>query len=257
MHTEETPETIRRSARDGDTLVFVHGSGDSSQRWERVIARLQGFQCVALDLPGHGSLIGRPGPNDMSVADYTDAVRRELARRELTHVCLVGHSLGSAITLTMALTWPALVGRIVLIGAGARLRVIPNLLAGARTDPDATMRALVELGHAPGHERQAEQGIAALQPVASGMLYRDLAACDGFDVMNDLGRVSQPALIITGAHDRLTPPKYAEFLSQRLPNAKLVAIPDAGHYVMDEAPDAVAAAITAWLAGTGYIEPKT
>jgi pimeloyl-ACP methyl ester carboxylesterase len=228
-------------------LVFVHGSGDNASCWAPIIERLPMYSCLALDLPGHGKLVDRPGPSAMSVADYADFVRHELTRRNLADVCLVGHSLGSAIALTMALEWPALVGRIVLIGAGARLRVLPNLLAEARTKPEQTQRALVTLGHAPGHEQVAERGFAALAPTAPGMLYRDLAACDAFDMMDDLGRIAQSALIVVGAEDRLTPPKYARFLCQRLANATLVSIPDAGHYVMAEAPDALAGAIRTWL----------
>lgn len=229
------------------TLVFIHGSGDSARRWDTLMARLPAYSCLALDLPGHGRLTGEPGPSELTVAGYAELVAQELTRRGLSDVCVVGHSLGSAIALTLALEWPALTGRIVLIGAGARLRVLPELLEGARTDPETTRAALVRLGHAPGHEQAAEQAIAEEPPVAPGMLYRDLAACNAFDVMDELARVRQSALIITGAQDRLTPPKYAEFLRQRLPRATGVVIPGAGHYVMNEAPDAVAAAISSWL----------
>ena len=247
MHTEHGADDSQRDLSAPPTLVFVHGSGDSAACWAPIIERLPAFSCLALDLPGHGALVDRPGPSAMSVADYADFVRHELTRRNLADVCLVGHSLGSAIALTMALEWPALVGRIALVGAGARLRVLPQLLAEARTHPEETIRALVTLGHAPGHAEIAERGLAEPRPTAPGMLYRDLAACDTFDIMDDLGRVAQPALIVVGAEDRLTPPKYAEFLRQRLTNATLVTIPDAGHYVMGEAPDALADAIRTWL----------
>ncbi|MGH2487178.1 MAG: alpha/beta fold hydrolase [Ktedonobacterales bacterium] len=247
MHADDGATDSQRDPSLPPALVFVHGSGDSAGCWAPIIQRLPQCACLALDLPGHGALVDRPGPSAMSVADYADYVRHELTRRNLADVCLVGHSLGSAIALTLALEWPALVGRLVLVGAGARLRVLPNLLAEARTHPEATIRALVTLGHAPGHEQMAERGLAQPRPTAPGMLYRDLAACDAFDLLDDLGRIAQAALIVVGAEDRLTPPKYARFLCQRLTNATLVTIPDAGHYVMEEAPDALADAIRAWL----------
>jgi pimeloyl-ACP methyl ester carboxylesterase len=247
MHAEDGATSSKRDPSAPPVIVFIHGSGDNAGCWDPIIERLPMYTCLALDLPGHGALVDRPGPSVMSVADYADFVRHELTRRNLADVCLVGHSLGSAITLTLALEWPALVGRMALVGAGARLRVLPKLLAEARTHPSETHRALVTLGHAPGHEQVAERSFAALEPTAPGMLYRDLAACDAFDMMDDLGRIAQPALIVVGAEDRLTPPKYAEFLCQRLANATLVTIPDAGHYVMAEAPDALANAIMAWL----------
>lgn len=250
--------TSSETREDGGqpTLVFIHGSGDSARRWDALIARLPAYTCLALDLPGHGSLIDEPGPSELPVSGYAGYVVQELTRRGLSDVCVIGHSLGSAIALNLALEWPILVGRIILIGAGARLRVLPELLEGARRDPETTRASLVRLGHAPGHEQAAERAIAGAPPLAPGMLYRDLAACHAFDVIGELARVTQPALIITGAQDRLTPPKYGEFLRDRLPDATYVSIPEAGHHVMDEAPDAVAEAISSWLAADRQVVRK-
>lgn len=229
------------------TIVFVHGSGDSARAWDAVIERLPEFRSVALDLPGHGTLVERPGPAELSVADYADRVRTELARRELSGVCLVGHSLGSAIALRLAVDHPSLVQRLALVGSGARLRVLPALLQDAPKHAESVMDTLTRMGFAPGHEADAEAYIQALAPVAPGTIYRDLAACDRFDMMDDLGRVAQPTLIVVGEHDRLTPPKYATYLRDHLASATLVTIPNAGHYAAAEAPDAVAHALREFM----------
>lgn len=231
-----------------DRVAFIHGSGDSAQEWKAVLPRLGDIPHTALDLPGHGSQLERPGPAEMTVADYADAVRAEIAREGLGDLCLVGHSLGSAIALRLAVDYPALVRWLVLIGAGARLRVLPALLEGAQRDQAAAMRRLVTLGFAPEHAAQADAYYTALRPTAPGMLYRDLSACDGFDMMGELGRVAQPALILVGEDDRLTPAKYAQFLAAHLSATRLVAVPGAGHYLPAEAPQAVADAIRSWLA---------
>ncbi len=229
------------------TLVLLHGSGDNAQVWNDLIARLPQYTAIALDLPGHGALIDRPGPTRMSVDDYAGAVRAELARRGLEHVCLVGHSLGSAIALRMAVDYPALVSRLVLIGAGARMRVLPALLDEARTDPSAANWKLTEMAFTAAHQSQARAFFEQLTPPAPGMLYRDLAACDGFDMTSELGHIAQPTLIVTGEEDRLTPPKYARFLAEHLDNAQLALLANAGHYAQLEAPGAIADAIRAWL----------
>ena len=229
-------------------LVFIHGSGDSARTWNPVIDRLPGYDCLALNLPGHGDRMDRPGPSAMSVADYADSARAALARRELAGITLVGHSLGGAIALRMALEYPALIGRIVLIGTGARLRVLPAILEGAQgAGSREAHHELVRMSFAPEHAAQSEEYFAALEPYAPGILGRDLAACDACDMMTALGRIEQPALIITGEEDRSTPPKYATYLRDHLENARLALIPGAGHYVQVEAPDAVAAAIREWL----------
>lgn len=249
--TSETEETTEgeQGPQPGeyDALVFVHGSGDSASTWAALTAHLGELPCVALDLPGHGSLADRPGPARMGVTEYADAVRAELARRTLARVVIVGHSLGSAIALRLAYEHPSLVRGLVLVGAGARMRVLPEMLKAARTTPAAAAAHLTELGFAPGHEALAQRFIADAQPTAAGMLHRDLDACDHFDMMEQLGHIGQPTLILCGESDRLTPPKYARFLADHLASATLAVLPDAGHYVQVETPDAAARAMRRWL----------
>ncbi|MGZ3664019.1 MAG: alpha/beta fold hydrolase, partial [Ktedonobacterales bacterium] len=121
------------------------------------------------------------------------------------------------------------------------------LLEEARTQPDQAMRKLITLGMAPDHEADAPHYFDALQPTAPGVLHRDLSACNDFDMMAELGRITQPTLIVVGEADRLTPPKYAAFLHDNIAGAELLIVPNAGHYVPAEAPDALADALRDWL----------
>jgi pimeloyl-ACP methyl ester carboxylesterase len=239
-----------RSDESGAPLVFVHGSGDSAKSWAHVITALPDIPCVALDLPGHGALIEQPGPDAMSVADYAAFVRAEIERRELVGARIVGHSLGGAIALQLALEAPDLVGGIGLVGTGARLRVLPDLLAAAQTDQVEAQPQLTGFGFAPGHEEARERFLREMEPVAPGTLYRDLAACDAFDCRDQLERITCPALIVVGTEDRLTPPKYATYLYDHLSQATLVEIAGSGHYLQHEAPEELADALRGWRAQT-------
>ena len=230
-----------------ETLVFIHGSGDSAYLWHATLPHLSEYTTIALDLPGHGALADDPGPAQMSVADYAAFVREELAGHGVQAACLVGHSLGAAIALRLAVDAPTLVRRVALVGGGARLRVLPALLAKAQSDPQAAGRELPTLGFAPDHAEQAASYLAERPATAPGMLYRDLAACDGFDMTAELPGIGQPTLALVGAEDRLTPPKYATFLAERMPNAQAKVIPNAGHYLPIEAPAELAHALDEWL----------
>ncbi len=255
-------ESSVTSGEDGVAmqLVFIHGSGDSGRCWDEVLRRLGnvGQGAVALDLPGHGRRVGEPLPDPETVPEYARAVRRDieaLGRGRAGGVVLVGHSLGGAIALQLAMDAPELVDQLVLVGTGARLRVLPAMLELARTHPDEAWRQATTLAHAPGHEQMAEVYAAAAAPTAPGALYNDLAACNVFDVMGDLDRVRQPALVVVGAEDRMTPPKYAAYLVEHLPQATGVTLPEVGHYPMHEAPEELARVMREWLSETGHARP--
>lgn len=75
--------------------------------------------------------------------------------------------------------------------------------------------------------------------VGQTTLLRDFEACDRFDVMDRLEETDVPALVACGEDDRLTPPKYSEYLQHHLPGSYLRVIGGAGHMVMLERPDAL------------------
>ena len=79
------------------------------------------------------------------------------------------------------------------------------------------------------------------------MLYRDLSACNVFDVMTRLQEIHLPTLILCGEEDRLTPVKYSQYVQHHITGSVLHVIPGASHYVMREKAEAVNAAIDEWM----------
>lgn len=229
-------------------LVFVHGAGDSARAWREQVAYF-GARAHALDLPGHGE---RPDslPEQVSVEDYARAVHAIL--REELHLeqpVIVGHSLGGLIALQMGLDYGAELGGLVLIGTGARMRVLPALLEAARTNPEQAQHSLKQLA-------STSQGDPASSPAnnesrpAAGILYRDLLACNSFDVMTRLAELQGlPTLILCGAEERNAPVKFSEYLHTHIAGSTLNVIPGAGHYVQREKPEEVNRAIAEWLNG--------
>jgi pimeloyl-ACP methyl ester carboxylesterase len=103
-----------------------------------------------------------------------------------------------------------------------------------------TSRKLVEL---------AVQRMSEIRP---SVLYGDFLACNDFDISTRLAEIQQPTLILCGADDQMTPPRYAQFLASGIPDAELALIPEASHMLMLEQPTQVAKALIDFLSGISY-----
>lgn len=242
-----TPIFYRQAGSAGPRVIFVHGAGGSSRHWGtqvRDVGRVA--QCVALDLPGHGR---SGGTGATTIPEYSALVVAFIEALGWPSATLVGHSMGGAITLWTALHYPARVERLGLVGTGAKLRVHPDILRGlGAPDPTPAFRLIARWAYRPGApDELIEAGVADLAATPAPVTHGDFLACDRFDVRDQVGRITQQALVLTGTEDRLTPPRYAEYLADRLPNARLHLVPDAGHFVMLERPQAVSRALTAFL----------
>ncbi len=232
-------------------IVFIHGSGDSARIWRLQVEHFGAQHAFAIDLPGHGQ---RPDTfsAEVTVQDYARTAYEILTKElELQRPIIAGHSLGGAIALTMALDYPNQLGGLILVGTGARLRVHPTFLEDARQTPEEARIRLSELAMAQTTATTVSQSVVQEQTAPGPtILYRDLSACNVFDVISRLYEIHLPTLIICGTDDRLTFPKYSEYLHQHIQGSILRIIPNAGHYVMREQPEAVNEAIEQWMQQT-------
>ena len=114
------------------TLVFVHGSGGTSAFWENQIRGLaETANTIALDLPGHGQ---SDGPGRDSINAYADAVAEFIDQAGPPRPVPCGLSLGGGIVLQLLLDHPERFHGAVLIGAGARLTVMPAIFEAIEKD---------------------------------------------------------------------------------------------------------------------------
>ena len=158
-------------------------------------------------------------------------------------------SMGGAIALDFALSYPDRLAGLIPVGSGARLRVLPAILTGILTDFEATVDLVLDYAFGPGASEQLKRlGRQRLLKTPPQVLHGDYAACDAFDVMKRLGEIRCPTLIICGTADVLTPPKYSIYLRDHIPEAELVLVDGAGHMVMLEKPEVVARAVAEFVA---------
>jgi pimeloyl-ACP methyl ester carboxylesterase len=241
---------VQRSSGEGDpSLLFIHGAGGTHRHWAHQVQGLKGANRYAVDLPGHGR---SGGSGRTSIRGYAELVLEFLDKMGLNEVTLVGHSMGGAISQYLALENPRRLERLVVVGSGARLRVLPSLLEGLLQDFGSTVEMMLDWAYSRESDPELLQvGRKEWLENEPSVVHGDFAACDKFDVMARVGKISCPTLLLCGEDDKLTPPKYAHYLQDSVRGASLTIIPHAGHMVMLEQPESVNQAIEEFLAATG------
>ncbi len=214
----------------GLPIVFIHGAGGTHQSWLGVMNTLRRCNAYALDLPAHGE---SAGVGRDSVAAYADVIVGFLDVLSLPSALIAGTSLGGAIAQWLALHQLQRVRGLVLASTGAKLRVHPQILNAIQVGRPVPADPTTDKTPPPPPD---------LKP-ANPVAYGDWLACDRFDVMNRLGAVHCPTLIVHGDKDIRTPLKYATYLADSIRDARLVTIAGAGHSASREKPAEMAKAI--------------
>jgi len=239
VHRRPVPE-------DRPPVVFVHGAGGTHQHWLYQVRDLLNSQTYALDLPGHG---GSEGMGKDSIAAYGDWLVAFLDAIGEEQAILVGHSMGGAIALDLALRHASRVAGLGLVATGARLRVASAIIEGIRRDPKAAVRLICDFAFGPeAPQEMVRLGRRQMEAILPDVFHGDFLACNAFDVMDQLGEIAAPSFVVCGTQDRLTPSKYSIYLRDHIVHAVLHLVEGAGHMVMVERPEAVVDALSSFVA---------
>ena len=240
---------------DRPLVVLLHGAGMDHSVWalqSRWLA-YHGWRVLAVDLPGHGR---SEGPPLVNIADLADWTIRVLDAAGAARGALVGQSMGALVALEAAARRPDRVASLTLLGAAETMSVHPDLLeaAGFNAHLAVDMVSLWSLGPAATLGHNSVPGLwmlggvqRLLERAAPGVLHADLSACDAYRGA-DAAKVSCPTTLIHGERDQMTPLKGARALAARIPGARVVVVPGAGHMAMLERPQATLEALRGALA---------
>lgn len=242
-------------------VLLIHGGGtdNSAISWYEVFAALHTEgEVVAVDLPGFGRTTGiEPVGGAPELADFVARVARRLA---IPRAVVMGVSMGGDVALNLALRHPDLVKALVLIAPGGLVPVFRNrpvqLSAWLAAQlPDVLLVPLTRLAN-----RYVQTAIKAvvkdpdtLPPEVldefvrearrprAGMAYGryNQASLGPWSMRNNLlpvvSRIDVPALFFHGQDDPLVDPEGSRRASELMPDARLVLVPDCGHWAQLEA----------------------
>ena len=238
-------------------VVLLHGFAGSTRDWEAAREALgrAGLRAIAIDLPGHGATAAPHDSSRYTMAETAHDLCELLEGLRVRSAHWIGYSMGGRLALYLATMKPDWVESLILESASPGIEDVAE--RAARRAADEALAAEIEArgiewfaehwGTQPIFDSQRSLSLEARAALRDRRLRNDPAGIAGS--LRGLGQGAQPwlgdrlaalrcpALLLTGALDR----KYtslAESMAARLPHARRVVVPDAGHNVHLEQPEA-------------------
>jgi esterase len=245
---------------EGSPVAILHGLFGSGRNWASIAQRLAArHRVIAFDLRNHGA---SPRAGAMDYPAMAEDVRAAMAARGHRRFAVIGHSMGGKVAMTLALTEPASVERLVVVDIAPTAAPAPFLdyiramrtlnlakitrrrdaddeLAAAIPDPATRAFLLQSLVFGDGAPRW-QLNLAAIEAA--------LPAIGGFPNFPSGAHCDGPTLFIAGGKSDLLPPDAEPAIRAFFPHAAIERIADAGHWVHAEQPAAFLTLVEPFLA---------
>ncbi|HSA79472.1 MAG TPA: acetoin dehydrogenase dihydrolipoyllysine-residue acetyltransferase subunit [Geminicoccaceae bacterium] len=244
------PETIEAGGRrfrylalgegGGPPIVFIHGFGGDLNNWQfNQEALAEGHATYAVDLPGHGGSSKDLGSGDVHVGALAGAVVDFLDAKDVGRAHLVGHSLGGAVALDLALNHADRVASATLVcsaGLGPEINMayidgfmqakrrkqLEPVLAMLVADPGMVSREMIE-------DVLKFKRLDGVEAALNRIIDDNFAGGrQALDLTSRLGELTLPVQVIWGRHDQIIPASQAAGLPANVP---VHVFDDAGHMV--------------------------
>ena len=248
----------------GTPLVILHGLFGGARNWARIARDLATrFHVYAVDLPNHGE---SPWVDSVTYEGMAEAMAEFLRARGIAGgVTLLGHSMGGKVAMTLALTSPGDVARLIVVD------IAPVAYDHARTNRHIleALRSLPLAGLASRKEADAALAPAIPDPMLRSFLLANLSRDDdrfvwrinldglanslpalhGFPQFPPEARYDGPTLFIAGERSDYVGDADVATIRKRFPNARIETLPGAGHWVHADAPDAAVRLVSEFIRG--------
>lgn len=246
---------------DADLMVNAHGAGPrtlvghggwvgSGELWSGPFEILsRSWRTVAIDHRGSGA--SRHRAPRITFEALTIDLLRVLDALSIDSCVLAGESMGALVMLEAALRWPDRVDGLVIVDgrtSGDRTPATDRLVAGCKSDFEATMRAFIN-ACVPEEDCAAERawGELIVNRSDAGSAIQMLECLEGIEVESRLGLLAVPTLILHGSRDAIVPLASAQHLAARIEGSRLVVAEGAGHVPTVTRPRWVAEQIEAFF----------
>jgi 3-oxoadipate enol-lactonase len=248
----ETGVVIDGADRSGPPVLLLHALCMDRHYWRAVTPTLaRQARVVAYDLRAHGR--ARGGPTPQSLDQMADDTALLLDRLGIDRADVVGASYGGAVAQHVALRHPDRVRALGLVATGARSprELLRERAAKAERDgmaaqvPESLARWFLPetVAHNTWGVRYARSRVLRMRVEDWAASWRTMA---DLDVLDRLGEVRVPSLVVSGAQDLSSDPGHMRELADALPDARFAPIDPGTHMAVLEQPGPVADALSAF-----------
>jgi pimeloyl-ACP methyl ester carboxylesterase len=247
---------------EGPPLVLVMGYRLNSIAWPEAFIETLARQFTVITLDNRGTGLSDKPVEGYAIANMARDLCGLLDKLEITHVHLLGYSMGGAIAQEFVRQFPERVSSLILCatmcGGPRAIYAKPSIVSVMRDldglSPEEAARRIWKVTYSRGYlarhleiaEAQMRREIALPTPLhAADLQFQAFAEFDGSKALSN---IRCPTLVLTGDLDELISPQNSRMMAKLIPGAKLMIIPGRGHRVMWEASDECASSIIEFVA---------
>ncbi len=257
-------------------LLAPIGWGIDYTLWAHYLTGLEKkLTMVYLNPRGIGESSKITSPSDFSMDSTVSDMERLRKHLGFEKIAVMGHSAGGFSALKYAIRRPENVSALVLIATAADARYEAEFDDLLRTDK--RIASIQKEMASPGNEKMTkeelmrrnlilmfsvyfkdyepfrgefEELLSASKMSPDHLRYHQQVDLREYDVLDDLPKISCPALILAGRHDPICPPKFSQVMDDAIPESKLMVFEDSGHWPLIEENDDFVRSIVDFLEGT-------
>jgi 3-oxoadipate enol-lactonase len=238
----------------GTPLVLLCSLGSTVDMWAPQRRDLAGeHRVLTMDTRGHG---GSPVPDGpYTVEELADDVLETLDDLGVARAAFAGVSLGGAMSQAIALRAPERVTALALVCTSARFANLQTFTDRAATARAEGMDAIADGVVARWFTDDASAAtVASMRAMIAATPPEGYAGCCeaivAWDSRADLGRITAPTLVISGAEDPATPPEHGRAIAEGIPGARFEVVADAAHLASYQRPEVVTGLLAEHVKGS-------
>jgi len=233
----------------GEALICIHHTGGNCRNFDPLLEALYPRHSgVACDLPGHDRTSSLESLGSIeAMADFIAALVDTLAVGR--PVVLLGHGMGGSVALQCALAHPKIVRALVVCGSGVDYACGDDLIDRARLVCEGKARREFEMaafkkGVAPEIMRAGYMDTLKTDP---RVIYPNLMAQRDWHAAERLAEIDVPTLVCVGDEEQSRVTREADRLVATISGARKAEVPEAGHMLPTEKPEALASVVDEFL----------